>query len=209
MKANSVFVISEGREKDMKQMKRRFASLLFLGCTALACAQTSKPAEHAAIPLLSASEVIDSWMSITETHLVGVADAMPEDKYSFAPSNGEFKGVRTFAEQIKHVASNNYRMAAKILGEKPTADQENEEGPDSARSKAEIVKYLKASFAALHKAVATIDEKNELEALNGSSGTWQRARLGLAIDAIAHSFNHYGQMVEYLRMNGIVPPESR
>ncbi|MGA8273737.1 MAG: DinB family protein [Candidatus Sulfotelmatobacter sp.] len=178
----------------MKQIKRRLASLLFLACATLASAQTSKPAEHASTPPLSAGEVIDSWISITETHLVGVADAMPEGKYSFAPSNGEFNGVRTFAEQIKHVASNNYRMAAKMLGKKPTSDQENEEGPDSAKSKAEIVEYLKASFAALHKAVASIDEKNEVEPLKGSSGTWQRARLGLAVDAIAHSFNHYGQM---------------
>jgi hypothetical protein len=134
---------------------------------------------------------------------------MPEDKYSFAPTNGEFKGVRTFAEQVKHLAANNYRMAAKILGEKPTADQESEAGPDSVRTKGEIVAYLKGSFAALHKAVGTIDAKNKVAPISGASGTWQSARLGLAVDAVAHSFNHYGQMVEYLRMNGIVPPDSR
>jgi len=172
-------------------------------------AQGETSATSVAANPVSAEQVIDAWVTNTETHLVPVAEAMPEDKYSFAPTNGEFKGVRTFAEQVKHLAANNYRMAARIQGEKPTPDQESEEGPDSVKTKGEIMAYLKGSFAALHRAVATIDEKNEVAPISGASGSWQRARLGLAVDAVAHSFNHYGQMVEYLRMNGIVPPDSR
>jgi hypothetical protein len=186
----------------MKQMKWIF--LLLLTVCHLAPAQMDKPGTQ-----LSTPRVIDSWISNTETHLVPVANAMPEDKYAFAPSNGEFKNVRTFAEQLKHLAANNYRQAAVILGEKPTADQINEQGPDSVKTKAEIVDYVKGSFTALHKAVATINEKNQVESINGNAVVWQRARLGLAIDAVAHSFDHYGQLVEYLRMNGIVPPDSR
>ena len=178
--------------------------LLLLILSHLALAQMDKTAEPLTTP-----QVIDAWITNTENHLVPVANAMPEDKYAFAPSNGEFKNVRTFAQQLKHLAANNYRQAAVILGERPTADQLNEEGPDSVKTKAEIVNYLKGSFASLHKAAATINQKNQVAPIKGTSGTWQRARLGLAIDAVAHSFNHYGQLVEYLRMNGIVPPDSR
>jgi hypothetical protein len=188
----------------MKNVRVIFSLLFLLASAHGARAQSGVPAKPP-----TASQVIDAWIANTETHLVPVADAMPEDKYSFAPTNGEFKGVRTFAEQIKHLAANNYRMAAKILGEKPAADQESEQGPDSVRTKAEIVAYLSGSFAALHKAVGTIDASNEVALLPGKSGVWERARLGLAIDAVAHSFDHYGQLVEYLRMNGIVPPDSR
>jgi hypothetical protein len=189
----------------MKKMK--WISLLLLPLSHLALAQTDTPAQPATQPAIS--QVIDAWITNTETHLVPVADAMPEARYAFAPSNGEFRNVRTFAEQLKHLAANNYRQAAVILGEKPTADQVNEQGPDSVKTKPEIMEYLRGSFASLHKAVATIDEKNEVVPINRASGTWQRARLGLAIDAVAHSFDHYGQLVEYLRMNGIVPPDSR
>ncbi|MGH9773880.1 MAG: DinB family protein [Candidatus Acidiferrales bacterium] len=188
----------------MRKTKWIFVLALLLMCGGAAHAQTSKPTGP-----LSASEVLDAWIANTETHTVQVAEAMPEEKYSFAPTNGEFKGVRTFAEQLKHLAANNYWIAAKILGEKPAADQENESGPDSVKTKAEIVEYVKDSFGALHKAVASIDGQNEVAPIAGVSGTWQRTRLGLAVDAVAHSFDHYGQLVEYLRMNGIVPPDSR
>jgi len=163
-----------------------------------------QPADH-----LTTSTVIDAWITNTETHLLGVADAMPEQKYAFAPTIGQFAGVSTFAQQLKHVAANNYRMAHTILGEKPTPDQLSEKGPDAITTKPEVLAYLKGSFAALHKAVATINDKNLVHPIPGTSGTWQRARLGLAIDAVAHSFDHYGQLVEYLRMNNIVPPDSR
>jgi hypothetical protein len=186
----------------MMKMKT-FSLLLLLTASHLVPAQISTPSA------LTTSQVIEAWITNTENHLLPVAEAMPENRYSFAPTHGEFKNVRTFAEQLKHLAANNYRQAAVMLGEKPTRDQLNEQGPDSVRTKSEIVEYLKGSFASLHKAVATINENNLVELIPGVSGTWQRARLGLAIDAVAHSFNHYGQLVEYLRMNGIVPPDSR
>jgi hypothetical protein len=189
----------------MKNMK--WISLLLLTLSHVATAQIDKPSQPAT--QLTPGQVIDAWISNTESHLVPVAEAMPEDKYSFAPSNGEFRNVRTFAAQLKHLAANNYRQAAVILGEKPTADQVNEQGPDEVKTKTQIVDYLIGSFASLHRAVAEITEKNQVAPIAGTSGTWQRARLGLAIDAVAHSFNHYGQLVEYLRMNGIVPPDSR
>ena len=132
---------------------------------------------------------------------------MPEDKYSFAPTAGEFKGVRTFAQQVKHVAAVNYVFGGAILGEKPPIDPNEENGPDSIKSKADIMKFLKDSFAYLHKAVTSVTDKNELDTLElfGSKMT----KIGVAAFSTAHPFDHYGQMVEYLRMNGIIPPASR
>jgi hypothetical protein len=189
----------------MKKMK--WISLVLLISSQLAPAQKDDPPQTAS--QLTTSKVVDAWITNTENHVVPVANTMPEDKYSFAPSHGEFKTVRTFAEQLKHLAANNYRQAAVIVGDKPTDDQIKEKGPDKIKTKAEVVIYVMGSFAALHKAVATITEENQVEPINTSAIVWQRARLGLAIDAVAHSFDHYGQLVEYLRMNGIVPPDSR
>ncbi len=156
------------------------------------------------------TETLDSWISNTETHLVPVAEVMPGDKYSFAPpsNTGDFQGVRTFAEQVKHLAANNYRMAALILGETPTPDMDNESGPDGIRTKPQVVEYLKGSFEALHKSVGTIGQANVVEPVRSPSA-WQKTRLSFALDAVAHSFDHYGQLVEYLRMNGIIPPDSQ
>jgi hypothetical protein len=156
---------------------------------------------------LTVSQALDYWITNTEKEVVSAADAMPEGKYSFIPSAGEFTGARTFADQIKHLAANNYRMAAYMLSQTPTPDQESETGPASIESKAQIMEYLKGSFAALHKAVAMIDQGNMLQPM--SIPIRQKTRLQLAVDVVAHSYDHYGQMVEYLRMNGIIPPASR
>lgn len=158
---------------------------------------------------LNASQVLDAWVSNVENEIVPAAIALAEDKFDFAPANGEFHGVRTFGGQIKHVAASNYQIGAGILGEKPPHGEHGEEAPDSVRTKAEIVEYLKGSFTYLHRAMASITENTLTEPIPGAKGTWQRTRLGLAVDAVAHSYDHYGQMVEYLRMNGIIPPASR
>jgi hypothetical protein len=189
----------------MKKMNCIIALMVLLTCSSATHAQASEPLNQRTI-----AEALDSWITTAEQHVVPAADAMLEDKYSFAPDQtcGEFKGVRTFAQQLKHLAANNYGIAALILGQKRTADMENETGPDSVRTKAEIMEYVKGSFAALHEAVATIDEKNVVQP-TASSSQWQKTRLSFAMDAVAHSFDHYGQHVEKLRMNGIVPPDSR
>ncbi|MGC2245948.1 MAG: DinB family protein, partial [Terriglobales bacterium] len=158
---------------------------------------------------LTVGQALDFWVTVTEEHVVAAADAMPEEKYSFGPTKGEFVGVRTFGQQIKHLSANNYRMAAYILGQVPSPDQQAETGPASVQSKAQIMEYVRGSFAALHRAMAVINEGNMLEPLTAFPTPLQKTRLQLAEDVVAHSFNHYGQIVEYLRMNGIVPPASR
>jgi uncharacterized damage-inducible protein DinB len=155
------------------------------------------------------SQALDGPIKVVEGELVPAAEAMPEEKYDFAPTNGEFKGVRTFAQQVKHVAATNYITAAAIIGEKPPVDTNDEKGPDSVKSKADIVKFLKDSFAYAHKATATITDANALEPISNPFAPVKGTRVGLATVFAWHSFDHYGQMVEYLRMNGIVPPASR
>jgi hypothetical protein len=99
---------------------------------------------------------------LTEKVIVSAADAMPADKYGFAPTDGEFKGVRTFGQQVKHVAAANHILAAAALGEEPPADAGDELGPEAVRTKEEILDYLNGSFARLSKAIDAIGEKNEV-----------------------------------------------
>jgi hypothetical protein len=139
----------------MKNIRWTFAALLFLSYGTLALAQTPNSGQR-----LTSSKVIDYFVTLEEARLVAVADAMPQDKYPFSPTSGEFKGVRTFAQQLKHAAADNYMLGAAILGEKPPADVGDETGPDSLRTKADVVQYVKHSFAYLHRAVATIDDNN-------------------------------------------------
>jgi hypothetical protein len=174
------------------------AALFLLGCAAAALAQGAK----SDIPA-----ILNGYVTHAAGEFVPAAEAMPEDKYSFAPTNGEFKGVRTFGEQVKHVATVNYVFGAGILGEKPPIDVNHENGPDSVKSKADIIKFLNDSFVYLHKALATVNAENLVAPIQ-----WEKSsstRLQIALIAVGHPWDHYGQMVEYLRMNGIVPPASR
>jgi DinB superfamily len=184
----------------MKTIGAILGSMLLLCSFGLAQAKDAKK---------TVSQVLDGGIKTIEGELVPAAEAMPEDKYGFAPSNGEFKGVRTFAQQIKHIAAVNYIVGASILGEKPPVETGGESGPDSLKSKADIVKYLKDSFAYAHKAVASINDANALEPIAVPFGKDKGTRMGMATVFAWHGFDHYGQMVEYLRMNGIVPPASR
>ena len=155
---------------------------------------------------------LDFQLSIEERELIGAADAMPEDKYSFAPTNGEFKGVRTFAQEVKHVATVNNRFFGAILGQPPTtpASQfEAENGPNSIQTKAQIIQYLRDSFALGHKAIATITADNAFVAMKTPPTPFLRTPASIVIFDEAHTMDHYGQMVEYLRDNGVVPPASR
>jgi len=173
-----------------------------LNCIAAHTQQQTTPQEKPTI-----ASVLDRQLSIVESEFVGAAEAMPEEKYSFAPTAGEFKGVRTFAEQVKHVATANHIFFGAILGEKPPAGGEN--GPDAIKTKDEILKYLRDSFALGHRAIATITAENVVTPVKNPPNPVLNTPLALASIGCWHSFDHYGQMVEYLRMNGIVPPASR
>jgi uncharacterized damage-inducible protein DinB len=188
----------------MKQLLRAIVCCCLLG-TVAAVAQAAKPKDEPR----SMAQVLNSSASSMEHEFVSAAEAMPKDKYGFAPTSGEFKGVRTFGQQVKHVAAVNYILGASILQEKPPADTSGESGPESITTKADILKYLKASFEYAHKAIGSINEKNFLEPVKWPFGDRPSSRLELAGVVTSHGFDHYGQIVVYLRSNGIVPPASR
>ena len=159
------------------------------------------------------ASAIDREITIVEKELIDAAEAMPENKFDFSPEKlnlpgSDYKGVRTFGEQLKHVAASNYMLWSPITGEKPPDNVNDGKGPDNMKAKADIIKYVKDSFAFGHKSVATLTSSNLVEPITSSSGR-PTTRLFLATFAPAHCFDHYGQLVEYLRMNGIVPPASR
>lgn len=203
----------------MKQLKTSLlliATLSFATPSTYAQATKSSPAAGTSAPPSTPPTVasaIDREITIIEKEVVEAAEAMPENKFDFSPEKlsvpgSDYKGVRTFGEQLKHIAASNYLIWSPITGEKPPDTVNDGKGPDSMKAKADIVKYVKDSFAFGHKAVATLNSSNLVEPITSSSGR-QTTRLFLATFAPAHCFDHYGQMVEYLRMNGIVPPASR
>jgi uncharacterized damage-inducible protein DinB len=158
------------------------------------------------------TSVLNTQLTIVEFEVVATAEAMPEDKYSFAPTNGEFKGVRTFAQQVKHIATVNDRFFDSIMGQTPPAAPDEgigSNGPDAIQTKEQILKYLHDSFAYGHKALATINADNAVTPLKNPAVPFLGTPMALAMFTCTHAMDHYGQMVEYLRMNGIVPPMSR
>jgi hypothetical protein len=169
-------------------------------------AQRSQPPQ--APPTIAST--MDHEISAIEKEIVEAAEAMPEDKFNFSPeglniAGADYKGVRTFALQVKHVAASNYALWSPLTREKFPDDFMGGNGPENLKTKAEIINFLKDSFALGHKASATLTNENMLQPVgNGKSLRLPRATFG-----VAHAFDHYGQMVEYLRMNGIVPPASR
>src|SRR6202162_458473 len=173
-------------------------------------AKKSHEVEEVVKPELNGANVFKPSVTHLQRTLLPLAMAMPENKYGFAPTDGEFKGVRTFAQQLKHVATTNYSYASSILGEKPPVEAgEGEDGPASVKTKDEILKYVNDSFAYFQKAVATINAKNVASPIKSPFGQGETTRLALATLIIGHCYDHYGQMVEYVRMNGIVPPDSQ
>jgi uncharacterized damage-inducible protein DinB len=193
-----------------------FLLIAVLISTATALGQSTNTAAPASVPQAQPSppptiaSAVDSEISNIERQIIDVAEAMPEDKYNFSPESlnipgSDFKGVRTFAVQVKHVAASNYFIWSHLTGDKLPEGLKDGNGPENLKTKAEIIKFLQDSFALGHKAAATLTTENMLQSAEGSKSS----RLHLATFGVAHASNHYGQMVEYLRMNGIVPPASR
>jgi uncharacterized damage-inducible protein DinB len=199
----------------MKQILTFFLMAALIS-SATALGQSTNSAAPASVPQAQPSppptiaSAVDSEISNIERQIIDVAEAMPEDKYNFSPESlnipgSDFKGVRTFAVQVKHVAASNYFIWSHVTGDKLPGGLKDGNGPENLKTKAEIIKFLQDSFALGHRAAATLTTENMLQTAEGSKSS----RLHLATFGVAHAFDHYGQMVEYLRMNGIVPPASR
>jgi uncharacterized damage-inducible protein DinB len=153
-------------------------------------------------------QVLDGQFRNADREITSAVEAMPADKMNFAPTAGEFQGVRTFGQQAKHLATYIYIASSAVLQQKPPVDiGTGDNGPDSVRTKEQIVDYVKGAFAYGHKALLSVTEKNQMDVVQFEGRPMQR--IGAAVFMMYHNFDHYGQIVEYLRMNGIIPPASR
>lgn len=191
----------------MSRSKLVALALFLVLSVSFAVAQQKPPA-----PPATFSEALDRQITNAERGIIDAADAMPADKYDYAPpaNLGEFKGVRTFAEQVRHIATANYLFGSVLLGEKAPVDlsSKNPNGPDTIKGKDQILKYLRDSYTYAHRAMTKVTDANKLELVDSPFG-YKLTRFGIANILIWHPFDHYGQMAVYLRLNGIVPPASR
>jgi uncharacterized damage-inducible protein DinB len=188
---------------NIKSCRTAVVTLALTTLLAPAFAATGDVPVHLAAPQASPAQVFGKLISDQGEKIVAVAEAMPADKYNFAPTNGEFKTVNTFSQQLTHLAEAQYYFFGGF-GTKPTIDPKS---LATLTSKDEIVKALKDAFAFAQQATETITPENAFEKIAERDGTNTRA--SITAFAMGHTENHYGQMVEYLRMNGIIPPASR
>jgi hypothetical protein len=204
------------------QFVRRFGPLVLvsLAMAAPVLGQQAQGAPPASAPQAMAkpqseptvAATVEREVGMYEKIMVGAAEAMPEEKFNFTPASlhipgSAFTDVRTFAALVKHTAAINYLFWSAVTGEKAPENIKGPNGPDDLKTKAQIVQFLKDSFAVGHRAAQTLTPANIVEPAPFGNGT--APRLFLATFALIHCGDGYGQMVEYLRMNGIVPPASR
>lgn len=195
---------------------RILAAGIVLGiCTLPAMAQANMgtaAAKSAVGATTEPSKALDDMLKVFEQDVMGVVKAMPAEKYSFAPNaaifaptqTAKFDTVRTFAQQAIHLTEANYFFYSAVSGVKPDVDRK---ALDAMTKKEDIVAALAASFVFAHKAIATITPENAFVTIKGADG--MQTRTTTAAFGVAHGYDHYGQLVEYLRMNGIVPPGSK
>jgi hypothetical protein len=166
----------------------------------------------AALPALGSDgsagsrQILDRQLSSVEREVISVVETMPPDRFNFAPVNGAFKNVRTFGVQARHIAFCLNEVAVALLGE-PMLAHLDQEGPKNLTSKDEIVRYLKDAFSHAHRAIGTLTNENLREQIaDPYVENLKTTRLDAATVFFSHTWDHYGQMVEYLRMNNLVPP---
>ena len=186
-----------------------------------ACCVTGAKAQMGQTPpkvpagtIIEPGKSLEALLKIYEDEIAGAAKAMPADKYSFAPSAAIFvpaqkvdylspndKGVKTFGQTVAHIAQANYYFFSTLGGAKPDVDMK---AMGDLTSKEDTVKALEGSFAYAHKQLATLTAANAFASVKDD-----QTKTSMAAFGIAHMCDHYGQLVEYLRMNGIVPPASQ
>jgi hypothetical protein len=154
----------------------------------------------------SARLIFDKQLSESECEVMAVVEAMPANKFNFAPTDGAFKNVRTFGAQARHIGFCLNEVAVALLRE-PMLPHSDQEGPRNLTSKDDIVRYLKDAFAHAHRAIGTLTNEDLLDQIADPYAEKLRTtRLDAAGIFLSHTWDHYGQIVEYLRMNNLVPP---
>ena len=184
---------------------RRKSLVLALGLLAASgmtvAQQAAKKAPPSRAPGASA-ELLSQWNDIGRK-LSAMAEDFPEDKYDFRPA----PTVRTFAEQLLHMAGSNYLFTNAALGQAPPGPES--ESRDRFKTKAEVVAYVKKAFADGAAAIQSKGDKGLSASVNNPEGGKPIQLLGLGYNLLEHSAEHYGQLVMYYRIAGMVPPESR
>ncbi len=189
-------------------MSSRVLATASVGLLLVSGLQAQTATGGAAIPgkQVAPAKSVEDLVDVFEGEMMRAARAMPADRYGFTPASlhiagATFDGVRTFAEEVKHVTQSNYINAATVSGTEPTVDLK---ALDRLKTKDEIVAALADSFAAVHRAIATITPANGRQAVDDAGVGPNATRESEAAWVAVHGSDHYGQMVEYLRMNGIV-----
>lgn len=194
------------------------ATILCMSC-AMGFAQSSgssSASTQASTAAPTIASILNNQLRGVEREIMGAAEAVPQDKFDFSPGTGNVPGdfktpspVRTMGEQFKHIGDALEAYSSGIMGQKPPANS-GENGPKNIKTKQEVIDYLKGAFAKAHSAIDTITDQNATEEIASPFGGNRKVtRLALAVSMVGHSNNHYGQIIEYLRMNSIVPPESQ
>jgi uncharacterized damage-inducible protein DinB len=198
----------------MRTLELAICWVLAIG--SLAAAAQMEPAGKGPQPsagtIATPSQALDSQLTLIEHEMMSTVQAMPAEKYAFAPSPAifapgqktQFEGVRTFAQQATHVAEANYFFYGIVSGLNPDVDTS---AIEKLTNKEDVVEALAGSFRFAHKAIATLTATNAFEVIKSPEPGFQ-TRATLAAFGIAHAWDHYGQIAVYLRMNGIVPPAS-
>jgi DinB superfamily len=182
------------------------SSLSLLAAIALLLVALPTVAQKQPSPAKTVPDSINYMWKMVESDFTSLAEAMPEEKWSFKPTQGAFTDVRTFAEQVKHVACANEAWAKKLRGQTPP-DHCDTGGPSAAKTKSEILAHLHESFVMMDSEIAKSELDNLMAPMKGPYAGDNR--LEVLNSALWHISDHYGQLVEYVRMNGIVPPASR
>lgn len=179
--------------------KLPFLAAALLAATVALSAQETKPVKPADPPN---KVVVDSWNDIGRK-LIAMAEDFPEDKYDFKPTPAQ----RSFAEQLLHAAGANYYFINPVLGQKPPAEEDMKR--DKFKTKAEIVAFVKKSFADGAAAIKAKGDKGLNDTIVDPFANQQVRIIDYAYGFIEHCGEHYGQLVVYYRLSGLVPPESR
>ena len=179
------------------------ATVIAIALSLGAHAQDAAKKDAAVKPAASPSQaVLDTWNDVGRK-LIAMAEDFPEDKYDFKPTPAQ----RSFAEQLLHAAGANYYFTNLVMGQKPPAEEDPKR--DQYKTKADVVAFVKKSFA---DGAAAIKAKgdNGMNTLLVDPFSHQQTRVSdMAYGLIEHCGEHYGQLVGYYRLSGLVPPESR
>src|SRR5580704_6470352 len=119
-------------------------------------------------PAPTIASVVDRDISAIEKQIVDASEVMPEDKFNFTPEalnipGANYKGVRSFAVEVKHIAASNWFIWSPLTGDKLPEELKDGNGPANLQTKTDIIKFLKGSFALGHKATATLTTENILQ----------------------------------------------